>query len=71
MKKRASSRRAKHQPPTPNLGRIIATNSGGDLRPLNEHAAGIDIGAERHYVAVPGAADAHPVREFSVFTKNL
>ena len=71
MKKRTSSRPARHQRPTPSRGRIITTNSGGDLRPLNEHAAGIDIGAERHYVAVPPAADAHPVREFSVFTKDL
>jgi len=71
MKKRASSGPAKHQRSTPNRGRIISTNSSGDLRPLNEHAAGIDIGAERHYVAVPPSADPHPVREFSVFTKDL
>jgi transposase len=52
-------------------GRIIKTNPNPDLQLLNEHAAGIDIGAERHYVAVPPAADAHPVREFSAFTKDL
>lgn len=70
MKKRPSSRPTK-RPSTPHRGRIIAANSSGDLRQVNEHAAGIDIGAERHYVAVPPGADPHPVREFSVFTKDL
>lgn len=52
-------------------GRVIKVNVNTDLQLLNEHAAGIDIGAERHYVAVPPTADPHPVREFSVFTKDL
>ena len=52
-------------------GRVIKTNANTDLQLLNEHAAGIDIGAERHYVAVPPTADPHPVREFPVFTKDL
>lgn len=72
MKKRASSSRSKSKrKPTTTGGRVIAVNASGELRPLNEHAAGIDIGAERHYVAVPPTAAAHPVREFSVFTKDL
>ncbi|MBS1791441.1 MAG: IS110 family transposase [Acidobacteria bacterium] len=41
------------------------------LQRLNEHAAGVDIGGERHFVAVPPAAAEHPVREFGVFTKDL
>ena len=52
-------------------GRVIKVNVNTDLQLLNEHAAGIDIGAERHYVAVPPTADPHPVREFSVFTNDL
>jgi transposase len=71
MKKRTSSPSSKRPRPTINRGRIIAANSSGDLRQVNEHAAGIDIGAQRHYVAVPPGADPHPVREFSVFTKDL
>src|SRR5512138_595959 len=64
-----NSRSSKRKPKT--AGRIIKVNINSDLQLLNEHAAGIDIGALRHYVAVPSAADAHPVREFGVFTKDL
>lgn len=69
MPTRNASRSSSRKPKTG--GRIIKTNVSTDLQLLNEHAAGIDIGAQRHYVAVPPAADAHPVREFSVFTKDL
>lgn len=34
-------------------------------------AAGIDIGASSHFVAVPAARDAEPVREFAAFTDDL
>jgi len=72
MKKRFSSPRSKSKRNLARAGcRAIAINSSGDLRQINQHAAGIDIGAQRHYVAVPPAADPHPVREFSVFTKGL
>jgi transposase len=64
-----NSRSSNRKPTT--AGRIIKVNINSDLQLLNEHAAGIDIGAQRHYVAVPPAADAHPVREFAVFTKDL
>lgn len=64
-----NSRSSKRKPMT--AGRIIKVNINSDLQLLNPHAAGIDIGAERHYVAVPPTADVHPVREFSVFTKDL
>jgi hypothetical protein len=63
----ALSRSPKHLRP----GRIIEVNKSGDLQQINHHAAGMDIGAERHYVAVPPAASQHPVREFAVFTKDL
>lgn len=69
MPKRNPSGSSSRKPKTG--GRIIKTNINTDLQLLNQHAAGIDIGAQRHYVAVPPTADAHPVREFSVFTKDL
>ncbi len=34
-------------------------------------AAGIDIGASSHFVAVPADRDAEPVREFAAFTDDL
>jgi hypothetical protein len=34
-------------------------------------AAGIDIGAESHFVAVPADRDEQPVREFGAFTGDL
>jgi len=69
MPKRNASPSSSRRPKTG--GRIIKANPNTDLHLLNQHAAGIDIGAERHYVAVPPAAAAHAVREFSVFTKDL
>ena len=38
---------------------------------LNPHAAGIDVGSQSHFVAVPEDADEKPVREFSCFTGDL
>ena len=38
---------------------------------LNPDAAGIDVGAREHYVAVPIARDAQPVRHFGAFTTDL
>jgi len=35
------------------------------------HAAGIDIGASSHFVAVPPDRDGQPVREFPSFTEDL
>lgn len=35
------------------------------------HAAGVDIGAASHYVAVPPDRDDEPVREFPSFTEDL
>ena len=35
------------------------------------NAAGVDIGSESHFVAVPGDADDRPVREFRAFTADL
>jgi transposase len=38
---------------------------------LNAHAAGIDVGASEHYVAVPADRDEQPVRRFGAFTEEL
>jgi transposase len=42
-----------------------------ELRHINLNAAGIDIGSERHLVAVPEGRDEVSVREFGTFTADL
>lgn len=41
------------------------------LPTLNINAAGIDIGSEEHWVAVPEDRDENPVRRFGCFTSDL
>jgi transposase len=41
------------------------------LERINFDAAGIDAGAEHHYVCVPEDRDPQPVRKFSVITRGL
>ncbi len=41
------------------------------LQHINVYAAGIDVGSDRHMVAVPEGRDASPVREFGAFTEDL
>lgn len=41
------------------------------LERVNLFAAGIDIGSQSHYVAVPEELDSEAVREFSCFTGDL
>lgn len=41
------------------------------LEHIHLNAAGIDVGGEKHYVAVPADRDPQPVREFSCFTPDL
>lgn len=38
---------------------------------VHPHAAGVDIGAETHIVAVPPDADTEPVRTIQSFTGDL
>ena len=38
---------------------------------MNANAAGIDVGAASHFVAVPADRDEQPVREFAAFTGDL
>ena len=40
------------------------------LEIIHPHAAGIDVGNESHYVAVPAGRDARPVREFGSWTSS-
>jgi transposase len=49
--------------------RLNATDPG--LEVVNRDAAGIDIGNESHYVAVPAGRDEQPVREFGSWTAEL
>ncbi len=42
-----------------------------ELQHINLNAAGIDIGSERHLVAVPESRDDVSVREFGTFTADL
>jgi transposase len=41
------------------------------LEKVHLHAAGIDVGSEAHWVAVPEDRDEQPVRKFSSFTHDL
>jgi transposase len=38
---------------------------------IHPHAAGIDVGAKEHVVAVPSDRDSQPVRTFTAFTPDL
>jgi len=49
--------------------RLYAADPG--LEVVHRHAAGIDIGNESHYVAVPAGRDPQPVREFGAWTADL
>ena len=49
--------------------RLNSTDPGLEI--VNPHAAGIDVGNESHYVAVPPGRDAQPVREFGSWTAAL
>jgi len=42
-----------------------------DLPVLHRDAAGIDIGANEVFVAVPADRDPEPVRSFATFTRDL
>ncbi|MDQ5853274.1 MAG: IS110 family transposase [Chloroflexota bacterium] len=51
--------------------RPLATGLPAQLQHLNLNAAGIDIGATSHFVAVPEGRDTVSVREFATFTADL
>ena len=51
------------------IGKSGAEPAG--LAQLNLNAAGIDVGATSHFVAVPADRTEQPVREFEAFTADL
>ena len=68
MKGKPLSSRKKKTP----SGRVVkVSNKDARLTRINEHAAGIDIGSESHFVAVPPDSCPDLVRQFGVFTKDL
>ena len=62
MKKRRNSKRNK---------RRSRSKSWDSFPIINVNAAGIDIGSEEHWVAVPADRDEEPVRSFGCFTADL
>ena len=50
---------------------VAASSLPAQLQHLNLNAAGIDIGATAHFVAVPPDRDPQPVRQFATFTADL
>lgn len=52
------------------LGRRLEKSDAG-LEIVHPNAAGIDVGNQSHFVAVPGDRDAQPVREFGCWTSDL
>ena len=58
-------------PSTPQASRPVAPAFPPQLAAANLHAAGIDIGAEAHVVAVPPRDDPQPVRGFGACTADL
>ena len=51
--------------------RAPRSTASGSLPQVNANAAGIDVGAASHFVAVPADRDPEPVREFAAFTGDL
>jgi transposase len=63
--------RASQQSDRKRKGKRAATSVRLELRQLKLDAAGIDIGSQEHYVAVPADRDPEPVRTFGSFTPDL
>jgi len=53
------------------MAKQASKKKGGKIRQLNPNAAGIDIGSQKHYVAVPPDRDNEPVRSFGCLTPDL
>jgi transposase len=51
--------------------RMAVTDLPEQLQHVNLNAAGIDVGSDRHVVAVPAGRDEVSVREFGAFTTDL
>ncbi|SRR6266851_786941 len=55
----------------PGRSKSKAKGRGQMLPVLHPDAAGVDIGAEEIFVAVPAERDVEPVRSFGTFTRDL
>jgi transposase len=55
----------------PKTKKGIAKRRPDPLQKVHRHAAGIDIGATQHFVAVDAELDPEPVRSFGTFTGQL
>lgn len=51
--------------------RRTRSSHNSTLSQINHHAAGVDIGADRHFVAVPPGSAPESVCRFGVFTADL
>ena len=68
----ANSSRSGKAPPKSRRGKAISAKElPSMLRTVNLNAAGIDVGATQHYVAIPEGRDAVRVRCFGTFTSDL
>ena len=50
---------------------MVGLRGDPGLALVHRNAAGIDVGNQSHYVAVPGDRDSAPVREFGCWTADL
>lgn len=51
--------------------KLSCSQDGKGIELINPNAAGIDIGADSHWVSVPPERDSQPVRRFGCFTSDL
>ena len=58
-------------PPVPTVPQPFVLRPSSSLPLYHPHAAGIDIGAAEHWVAVPPDRAPQPVRRFGPFTADL
>jgi transposase len=65
------SKKQEHSKAVPNRQKKQASKRKAVQQVLHPNAAGIDIGAEQSYVAVPADRDETPVRSFGCFTEDL
>ena len=68
MKQRPAQQRRRRQKTSESPTRRVQESV---LSRFNAHAAGIDVGASSHWVAVPADRDEQPVRCFGTFTADL